>query len=252
MKFSYKKLLFALFILALALIVWLYFFETLWIPTIKEINYQNMNKFIERLAGGYISSYIFFVVVVLIKAREDKKAIRPIIADHTYMMLNNVMLFAVELRNWGKIQKVDYDMTVKNRNIQIYPSKDEILQACGKIRPDMDNREFTGIKDLSMNATFFEIMKNLSYQVDQNLNTVLSLSGHLDLSFLKLLTSLKVSRFHNEVITKLMFKNKFGEETFHSFSRALDEYFRIILSIEKYAKKNLKSYVERSALKGEM
>jgi hypothetical protein len=237
--------------LALALIVWLYFFESLWIPTIKSINYQNMNKLIERLAGGYISSYIFFVVVVLIKAREDKKAIRPIIADHTYMMLNNIMLFANELRTWGKIEKIDYEMTVINRNINIYPTKDEVLQACGKIKPDMDTRELTGIQDLNVNPTFFEIMKTYAYHVDQNLNTVLTLSNHLDLSFLKLLTSLKVSRYHNEMITKLMFKNKLGEETFHSFSRGLDEYFQIILKIEKYAEKSLKSYVERPALKGE-
>lgn len=195
---------------------------------------------------------MFYFIVVTIKEKEDKKVILPLIADYTYVMLNNIVLFTSSFREWGNLERVNYITSIYNRNLSIYPSKDEINKACAEINPDEQKREAKEIGRLTQIPHFFGLMIKYSLEVDYCLDILLAKSNQLDLRLLKLLTSLKISRYHNEMISykkEDVLTSKLNQKTLHSFERSFDEYYKLVREIEEYADKELKEYVERPALK---
>lgn len=249
---GHKTILNVFLFLSISAIIILYFFEDQKVETLFGLNGLNINRLVENLSLGYITSYIFYYIVVVIKEREDKKVILPLIADYTYVMLNNITMFSNSFREWGDLEKVAYETSIHNRNINIYPSKNEINKACANINPDELKRAVEQIGRFTVIPNFFGLMLKYSHDVDYCLEILLAKSNILDLKLLKLLTSLKISRYHNEMLSykkEYILTAKLNHNTLHSFERSFDEYYQIVREIEVYAEKNLKKYVERKALK---
>ena len=249
---KHKPVLAILLVCSLILIFLLYFAETVRFDVWFGLNASNVNKLIENLSLGYVASYMFYYIVVVIKEKEDKRIILPLIADYTYVMLNNVVMFSVFFREWGGLDKVNYITSIHNRNLSIYPTKDEINKACAAINPDEAKREAEKFGRLVTIPHFFGLMLKFSLEIDFCLDVLLAKSNHIDLKLLKLVTSLKISRYHNEM---MLYKNepilaaKLNQTSLRTFERSFDEYYKIAIEIEKFAEKELKSYVEREALK---
>lgn len=246
----YKRILNLLLFLSITIVIWLYFIEyRIEIPI--GIDATNINKLLENLSLAYIGSYIFYLIVVVVKEREEKKIILPLIADNTYFMLNNIIMFTTFFREQGGLPKLQWELGLNNRDLGIYPSKDEIHKACSTIKPNDEREDQPGISGFAT-PHFFGQMIKFSLTVDYFLNIILSRAAHLDVNFLKTLTELKTSRYHREMTEynkDHILTAKLRHNTLNSFERYFDEYYKIVREIELYAENNLKNHVGDEALK---
>lgn len=246
----YKRTLILLLFISITIVIWLYFVDYRIRPCFG-LDAANINKLLENLSLAYIGSYVFYIVVVTLKEKEEERIILPLIADNTYFMLNNVIMFTVFFREKGGLPEIKWETGIYKRDMNIYPSKDEINRACTVIKPNDQSEEQIGIPGL-VTPHFFGLMIKFSLSVDYCLNIVLSKSTHLDVRLLKLLSDLKTSRYHREMTEYTkdhILTAKLRHNTLSSFEKGLDEYYKIVREIEIYAGKYLKKHVENYALK---
>ena len=246
----YKRLLLFLLFISITTVIWLYFVDyKIWVCCGLDAN--NINKLFENFALTYIGSYIFYLIVVTLKEKEEKKIILPFIADNTYFMLNNIVMFTTFFREKGGLPKIKWEMGINNRDLSTYPSKDDINKACSAIKPNDESEEKAVISGF-VTPHFFGLMIKFSLSVDYHLDIILAKSFHLDVKFLRLLTDLKTSRYHREMTEYTkdhILTARLRHNTLNSFERSFDEYYKIVREIEVFADKELKQYVEDYALK---
>src|SRR5690242_17089809 len=119
---KHKLVLNVFLFLSIIIILWLYFLEKYRIQVFFDLNADSVNKLAENLSLAYIASYIFYFVVVVLKEKEDKKIILPFVADYTYVLMNNAILFSVASKSEGNQVVGQYETGIHGRSNNIYPS----------------------------------------------------------------------------------------------------------------------------------
>ena len=85
-----KIILYGFLILSLLTIGILYFLEDLKIPVIFDLNPEILNKLLETIAFAYITSFIFYLIVVVLKDKEDKNKVYKILEEPLTVFINEL------------------------------------------------------------------------------------------------------------------------------------------------------------------
>lgn len=246
----HKLIVNGLAVISLIVVIWINFFQFLYISGPEWINAENFNRLIENIAIAYITSYLFYVVVVVFKTKQDNKLILPLVADYTFVMLNNCMTFCFSMRNAAGLEYIQMETSIYNRELKIYPNKEELKGICSKINPNEIISENVG--DFVMIPTFFGKMINYIHRIDHFLKIVLNQSRFLDTELLRLLTHIQTHGFHQEMISydkSMILTAKHRKNNLKLYENSMLSYFELYIKLEKYAESNLKNYVERESLK---
>ena len=243
----YRIIINGLFILSFILIIWINFLENYYITTLEWIDYKKLNSLIESISIAYLTSFIFYIVVIVLKTNQDKKIILPFVADYTYVAMNNCMFFCSSMRSFAGLKYIQLETSIYNRELKIYPSQEDLKIICSKnpnavIYGDID------IDGLSIIPHFFGIMINYTYRIDYFLKIILEKSIFLDMELLKILTDIQTHGYHQNMLSyekKTVLTAKHRHDNLNVFEKSFQSYFELFLKLEKYSEKHLKKYVER-------
>lgn len=248
----HKLIINGLFIISIILIVWINFFEGYYIQTFIKINSIKLNRLIETVAVSYLTSFIFYYVIVIIKEKRDKKIIMPFIADYVYVAMNNCMCFCFSMRNSAGLESVSIETNIHNRNLNIYPNLEDLKTICTKINPNEEKNADIGINGLQTIPHFFGVMINYTYQIDYFLKIVLDKSNFIDIELLRILTDIQTHGYHQHMLSydkKLVMTAKHRHDNLSVFEKSFLSYFELFRMLEDYSERYLKKYVERESLK---
>ena len=237
-----------LFVMAIILITWINYFQNYWIPSIIAINTIKTNNLIETISFSFVTSYIFYYIVVELKDKYDKKILFPFIADYTYVTLNNCVMFCSVMRDWAKIQKIEINTCIYDRNSDIYPTEEEVKTICLAINPNEGKNKDLGLEGIRIIPHFYGIMIKYIHDIDYFLKIILEKSIFLDTELIRILTDIQTSGLQQSMIsyTKAqMFTAKHTEPNLEVFEKSFISYFNLFRKLEDYSEKKLKKFVER-------
>lgn len=249
---QHKLILNGILIISILLILWIDFIDNVRIPMLISIDYHKVNSLLENISLAYVTSFIFYYIVVKLKENNDRKNIYPFIADYTYVLMNNCMIFSSIMRDYAYIKKESFEPRIDNRNINIYPNPEEIKEICLKINPNELKNQDIGLAGRRAIPHFFGIMINSSVEIDYFLKIIMEKSAYMDTDLLRLLTDIRTSGYHKDMISygkTAIFSAKHAEANLVVYEKPLEHYFDLFRKLEIYSEKNLKQYVERKVLK---
>ncbi|KAF0204766.1 MAG: hypothetical protein FD170_191 [Bacteroidetes bacterium] len=248
----YKFIINGLFALSLILIIWINFFENYFIKTALLIDAEKVNSLIETISIAYLTSFIFYVVVVVLKTKRDEKIILPFIADYTFVALNNCMFFCFSMRSAAGLKFIKTETSIYKRNLNIYPNENDLNEICSTINPNKPINKDVGLEGFTSIPHFFGVMINYSHRIDYFLKIILEKSRFMDIELLRILTDIQTHGYHQHMISydkSLVLTAKHRHDDLKVFKDSLKSYFDLYLKLENYANKKLKRYVERKSLK---
>jgi len=85
-----RVLLYGFLICSIIIICILYFFEYLKIPVLFNLNPDSVNKLLETISIAYITSFIFYLIVVVTKNIEDKNKVYKILEEPFIVFINDL------------------------------------------------------------------------------------------------------------------------------------------------------------------
>lgn len=238
--------------LSIFFIIWLNFFEKYLIPVSLQFDYEKVNTLIETISIAYLTSYIFYSVVVIFKEKQDKKVIFPFIADYTYIAMNNCIHFCSSMRNWAGLKNIESKTGIYNRNNKIYPTEDELNIICSIINPNEKKNKEIELEGFRTIPHFFGVMIKYAIDIDYYLKIVLEKSNFMDTELVRILTDIKTHGYHQWLVSydkTLVYTAKHRHDNLKVFEKSLLSYFNLFRRLELYAENNLKKYVERESLK---
>lgn len=248
----HKIIINGLFVLSLILIIWINFFENYFIETTIQIDTEKVNRLIETISIAYMTSFIFYIVVVVLKSKRDEKIILPFVADYVYVALNNCMFFCYSMRSAAGLEYIQTETSIYNRNLNIYPGENDLNTICSTINPNQTINEDIGLEGFTAIPHFFGVMINYTHRIDYFLKIILEKARFMDTELLRLLTNIQTHGFHQHMISydkSLVLSAKHRHDDLIVFKDSLKSYFDLYLRLEKYTDKELKKYVERKSLK---
>ncbi|MEQ8908508.1 MAG: hypothetical protein RIC95_04920 [Vicingaceae bacterium] len=186
------------------------------------------------------------------KEKDEKKIIYPFIADYTYVLMNNAILFSYIMRGWGGLDKPPYETSIYNRKISDYPSHNEIKELCLSINPNEKKDRNSNKKEIIHIPHFYGVMIKFSNDIDYFLEILLEKSPNLDLKLMRILTEIKTCGYHKtmssyDLASVLKAKHRLDDLTV--FEKSFNHYFDLFRELESFSHKNLKNYVSRDSLK---
>lgn len=249
----YKIIIYGLLFLSIIVIAYINFFENYWISCFKQLDSDKLNRLIEIIAIAYVTSFIFYYVVVVLKENQDKKIILPFVADYTYIAMNNCMMFCSIMRKWAGLEFIQIKNGIHNRSINLYPNSDDLKIICSSINPDEEINEKIGSDGSRRIPHFFGNMIMYSHYIDYYIKIILEKSRFLDTEFIRILTDIQTSGYH-QLMVSYDIKSIYNAKEYHHkslevYKESFQNYFDIFLKLESYAEKELKKYVERESLK---
>ena len=248
----YKVLINALFTLSIILIVWINFFKNFYISAPLWLDVDTINRLIETISIAYLTSYIFYVIIYVFKSNQDKRIILPFVADYIYVAMNNCVYFCFSLRSNAGLEYIPFETSIYDRELKIYPNKDEIKTICSTINPNEEKEIKNELPGFITIPHFFGIMIKYTHQIDYFLKIVLEKSMFLDTELLRLLTDIQTHGFHQDMMSyekNMLLTAKHRHDNLIVYEQSLLSYFELFVKLEKYSETNLKKYVEREALK---
>ncbi len=216
------------------------------------IDTRNANRLIEVLSLAYVTSFIFYLIVVRLKENETQQVILPFIADHTYVLMNNLLFFLFSMRDAAGLKYEKFDTSIYNRDFKLFLSDDELKKACEDINPNELTDENLGTNRFTVIPHFYGKMIHYALRMDYFLDMLLSRSFFMDPELIKILTDIKASGYHyrmtsysrDSVLTATHRHNHL-----RVFNQSFRHYFNIFKQLEEYSDKHLKKHVERKSLK---
>ncbi|SCZ01463.1 hypothetical protein [Flavobacterium caeni] len=190
---------------------------------------------VSRISLGYISSYIFYLMVVVMKQKKDKKNIYGAVYNLTDRIIyNGYAVFNFVLESAGENPK-EYD--------KAKITKDEYLKICEKADlSQFPENKMLGVPPNLIKANFANFIyvncvKNVEYYSEK----VFTYMPFLDSTFVNLINNLHhniffIRRAHSLTIIL----NGVGINP--HISKSMWEYFDLVRKIDDYSQKNLKQY----------
>lgn len=241
-----------LLIFSVVIISWINVFEVYYIPVLLNVDAFKINRLLETISIAYLTSFIFYFVVVRLKEKQDKQIIYPFIADYIYVAMNICIQFAFSMRNSAGLDSIKVETSINNRNKDIYPNQVELKTICSTINPNDEKSEDIGIDGLKTIPHFFGIMINYTYRIDYFLKIVLEKSNFMDTELLRIITDIQTHGYHQHMLTyekNMVLTARHRHDNLNVFEKSFSSYFDLFRKLEDYADKNLKVYVERESFK---
>lgn len=248
----YKLIINLLFIIAFIVVIWINFFEDLYITTTFFKNADKFNRLVENISMTYITSYIFYIIIYVFKSKQDERVILPFIADYVFVAMNNCVYFCYSMRSKSGLEYFPFETSIYDRNTKIYPNEEELKIICSKINPNEIDKDKPVLPGFTPIPHFFGVMIKYVHSIDYFIKIVLEKSAFLDVELLRILTDIQTHGFHQEMMSydkSMLLTAKHRHDNLMIYKDSLRTYFELFIKLEKYSKDHLKQYVERESLK---
>jgi hypothetical protein len=231
-----KILLFTLLIISI-LIVGLNDFILKDVPEISKLG-DELGAILSNLSLAYISSYIFYIVVVEIKEARDKKNILRAVYHLTDDLVDNGYAIVSEIMGACKVGIADYDKRTM--------TKEEYFRWCEKVDLKFipKNQFFGSIANPQYAYLTKFIYNSTVYHVDKKITKLHEYMTFLDSDFLALLNKLQRSTFYQRDAFQLSQSSEIANIPGLTIgkNKAMYDYLEIVREIEQYNNKHHLKY----------
>lgn len=202
-----------------------------WLKNIPELfnGGAKIGEIVEKLCLSYISAFVFYFLVVHIKAQKDKSNIYNYVTKKVYMVIGCCWGLLNELSKAANITLVDK-----------YPTDEELTTICKSINPNSP-------APLLLSATsntyanwvqYFDYYKQRSNGATEK---VFLKMPFLDTKLVNILAKIEDCSHFNflrAIINTMPIRNT----DLTSFQKTFSDYIKLIKELEEYADKKLKDY----------
>jgi hypothetical protein len=188
-----------------------------------------LGAIVDRLCLSYISSYIFFFLVVHIKSQKDKENLYPYIAKKTYQVIGDAKRMNEDLKQQTNCQLSDK-----------YPTLSEVEEMCLSIAPHSQSPLLIG--HLGNYATWLQYLNYSKRRTEESISKIYQKMQFLDSEYLGLVVNIQDCT-HFSMINDLSGLTYLIPNTNLSFlGKQLHQYFEYVKLLEEYADRKLKDY----------
>lgn len=196
---------------------------------------DEIGEILANLSLAYISSYIFYIVVVLHQENKNKRNIFSTVYNLSKQLVGrgNSVVTILATAN---------DCLTENLTNTI--TKEEYLELCQKTNPKaISPNILLGTVDNPIPATYSQLIYNNSYSNSRALiRDIFVYMPFLESDFVKLLNRLNESKFYL-MASVLANPNAFSNTDFENIADPMFEYHLVLREIENYIENNYKKYV---------
>jgi hypothetical protein len=246
------KLLSLFAILSFLIVLWINFFNYYYLPNPLSIKSTQFNKLVETFLISYITSYVFYYIVVYLKEERDKKTILPYIANHTYFLINQIRLFVSALKLEAGIPDFRLNMNNEQYTLKDYPTESEWIEIA-KINPNTWSRpEGERLNNTYMRIpTFLGDINQKVSNVEYRINKIFSKMQYVEPSYIKILSDIQDNKFHQYILGKGDYTKeilKIPVDDLKLMIENMKDYFESIKKLEEYAFNNLNKFIDNKYL----
>lgn len=137
-----------------------------------------LGAIVDRLCLSYISSYIFFFLVVHIKSQKDQENLYPYIANKTYQVIGD-----------GKRMNEDFKQQTKCQLSDKYPTLSEVEEMCHSIAPHGQAPLIIG--HLGNYATWLQYLNHSKRRTEESISKIYLKIQFLDSEYLGLVVNIQ-------------------------------------------------------------
>lgn len=212
-------------------------FNNILFNDVPEIIYKGdeIGDILSNLSLAYISSYIFYAVVVLNQEKKDRKNIYSTIYNLSKQLVGRGNSVVTTLASANNCLTDSLTKTM---------AKEEFLELCRKTNPKtISPNTVLGTVNNPIPATYSQLIYNNSYSNSKALiNNIFIYMPFLESDFVKLLNKLNESTFFL-MANVLANPNAFVNTNFESMAEPMFEYHLVLREIENYIETNYKKYI---------
>lgn len=190
--------------------------------------YDGGEKFwqlVDRLCLAYISAYIFYVLVVHIKAEKDKLNLRGYI--------DNKVIGIIRIC-WGLIDELTKTTGIKIKDR--YPDDTELTCILKKLNPN--GKAPLLLDRLDNYANWVQYLDYCKRRTNDAIQKMFVNMPFLETEFVNHLVSIE-DCIHYKVMNHLIFTMPIGNSDMTAFKSEIKDYFDLISKLQKYSEKKL-------------
>jgi hypothetical protein len=191
---------------------------------------NKIGELFSRLSVSYISSFIFYFIVVHAKSESDKENVNEFIGHNVYSIITCAHLFIQPLQQ-VKEEKARFE------NLDLKQLRSLLASI------DRNEKKAPLIID-GENGTWLQWFEHLKDSVDENFKVIFLRYSHLDSKLIKILSRIEASMFFNQWDLLYTYNH---DKTFGMYEFQIRTFLKHIKDLEEYANKNLKQYQYRSS-----
>lgn len=188
-----------------------------------------LGEIFERLCLSYISSYIFFFLVVHSKNQKDKENLYEYIAQKTYRIIGDAKSIIGAFK-----QETNYQLSDE------YPNLSDVQKMCKLINPHGQAPLLLG--QLENYATWLQYLNYYKVRTEENITKIYLKMQFLDSDYLKLVIKIQDCAHFYVVKTLTGMTYPIRNTELSSFAKELHQYFEYVRDLEEYADRKFKDY----------
>ncbi len=193
-----------------------------------------IGQIVYNLCFAYISSFIFYFLVVHIKNQKDKDNLYSYISGKTYVIINQ----AKELiKNISKAANVTLT--------EEYPNENELKDICLSINPN--TKAPLLLNRIDNFANWIQYFNINSIKSKESITRICSKIQYLDSEFIYKLARIEDCGYYFHISSLLTIPIISSDISF--LNSLFADYFELIKDLENYYKKNLKEYSKNKTIK---
>ena len=188
-----------------------------------------LGAIVERLCLSYISSYIFFFLVVHIKSQKDKENLDQYIAQKTYRIIGDAKIVIKAFK-----QETSYQLEDR------YPTSSDVQKMCGLINPHGQAPLVFG--HLGNYATWLQYLNNFKRRTEESISRIYLKMQFLDSDYLRLVVNIQDCGHFSTINMLTSMTYPIRNTDLSSFADELYQYFEYVKILEEYADHKFKDY----------
>lgn len=200
-----------------------------WLKDIPEIfrGGAKIGDIVYKLCLSYTSAFIFYFLVVHIKAQKDKANLYHYVAKKVDMVIGSATGLITELANAANI-------TLAGQ----YPTDAELTTICNTINPKSNSPLL--LFNVNRHANWIEYFDNQKQRSNDATEKVFSKMPFLDTKLVDILA--RIEDCPHFMSIKYLLVLPFNNQDLTNWKSTLAGYFALIEELDKYAKKKLKDF----------
>lgn len=184
---------------------------------------------VDRLCLSFVSSYIFYFVVVHLKNQKDKENIYQYIANKTYQIIGDGKSVFLALKTEAK-----YEFGGD------YPSLNDIEEICKAVNPYGQAPLILG--QLRNYANWLQFLVYYMNRTEEGIKKIYIKMQFLDSDYLKLIINIQDSTYFSIVKSLISLGAPISNTDLSAFAKNIYEYLNHVRLLEDYAERKLKDY----------
>jgi len=225
MKEKYENIILIVFLILSAIAIYLIKFLLTEIPERYAFGYE-IGEVLYNLSLAYISSYIFYFLVVIIPRNRNKKNIYK----HVSLISNGIVINGSRIFDGLKYNSGTFDIDAEL-------NEKDFLQLCRSISPN-DTQDFFITTEKQYPITYLEHINKVRLSIKNDTQTLFTYIAHLETEHIKLINDILYSQLMTSLNVYFTDK-KYSEHntSFEDIECALYQFYKKIKLLKDYNSK---------------